>query len=345
MGIADPGPRTAAIALLLALLATGCRRDAGQPRRSTNSARRPDAGVLAAYTHCLRGAGEKGPYRAARRLGAQRLLPRGELLHAAAAPAAARRGRLVIGAVGDTKEALPETLDRLGRVVTRMRAAGASLLVVLGGLDTSFEGQRAVLRALSGLPVVGLPGDRESRSGWQAALESLGDGGLDLTRVRGLALPGASLLGVPGYFLSHHLHAKEQGCGYDRRDLERLARRIRALPQPRVLLSHGPPRGAGETAIDRAFGGVNIGDPELAELCRRASIRFGLFAHVHESAGRATTVDGRVVREGEWSDSLLLNVGAADSVPHEDLAGRWSRGTAALLELEGTQARFRMLEL
>jgi hypothetical protein len=344
VGIADPR-RRAALTLLLALVAaSGCRRDAGQkPRPAANGARRPEARVAAAFTHCLRGAGEKGPY-AARRLGAQPLLPRGELLHAAA-PATKGGARLVLGAVGDTKEALPETLERLGRVVTRMRAGGASLLVVLGGLDTSFEGQRAVLRALSGLPVVGLPGDRESRSGWQAALESLGDGGLDLTRARGIALPGASLIGVPGYFLSHHLHAKEQGCGYDRRDLERLARRIRALPQPRVLLSHGPPRGAGETAIDRAFGGVNIGDPELAELSRRASIRFGLFAHVHESAGRATTIDGRVVREGEWSDSLLLNVGAADSVPHEDLAGRWSRGTAALLELEGTQARFRMLEL
>jgi hypothetical protein len=251
----------------------------------------------------------------------------------------------MIGALADTKEALPETLERLGRLVARMRSAGAGLVVVLGGTETGFEGARSILRALAGLPVVGLPGDRESRSGWQAAVESLGDGGLDLTRARGISLPGVSLLGVPGYFLAHHLHAKEQGCGYDRRDLERLARRVRALPKPRVLLSHGPPRGVGEGAIDRAFGGLEIGDPELLELCRRAGIRFGLFAHVHESAGRATTIEGRPVAEGEWSDSLLLNVGSADSVPHEDLAGRWSRGTAALLELEGSRARFRMLEL
>jgi hypothetical protein len=66
---------------------------------------------------------------------------------------------------------------------------------------------------------------------------------------------------------------------------------------------------------------------------------------VHESAGRATTLDERPVGEGEWSDSLLLNVGSADSVPHEDLAGRWSRGSAALVELEGERARYRMVSL
>jgi hypothetical protein len=96
-------------------------------------------------------------------------------------------------------------------------------------------------------------------------------------------------------------------------------------------------------AVDRAFGEVNIGDPMLRDLMEEGDVAFGVFGHVHESAGRATTLAGKVVPEGTWSSSLLVNVGAADAVPHEDLRGRWSTGTAAIVELRRGRARYRML--
>jgi hypothetical protein len=303
----------------------------------------PDAAPTPAptlrYEACTRGGGPIKPLR----WGSLQLVPRGEVLQPEGQPPAPVR--LVLGVLGDTKEALPATLERIGRLAEGLKRAGATAVLVLGGLDEKFEGQRAVLEKLRGLPVIGLPGDRESRSGWQAAMESTQPLGADLSRARGVALPGASLLGVPGYYLPHHLLAKEQGCSYSAEDLQALARVARDLPQPRLLLSHGPPRGEGKAAVDRAFGEANIGDPLLGNLLREAEIRFGLFAHVHESAGHATRRDGKPVPEGEWSDELLLAVGSADSVPHEDLTGRWSGGTAALLEIAGTRARFKLLRL
>ncbi len=328
-----PG-RGSSLITLTALALAAC---SSRTRSAADAAASADAPALA-YEHCAR-AGGKAP--APLRWGSVQLVPRGELLEPAAGakPAA----RVILGVLGDTKEALPATLEQIERLAALFKRRGAAGIVVLGGLDTSFEGIRAVLERLRGLPVVGLPGDRESRSGWQAAVEALGERGADLTRARAVVVPGASLLGVPGYFLPHHLMAREQGCSYSREDLRALAHLGRSLPEPRLLVSHGPPRGSGPAAVDRAFGGVNIGDPLLTTLLEEAKLRFGVFAHVHEAAGHATTLDGRPVAEAQWSESLLLNVGSADSVPHEDLGGRWSRGTAALLELEPGRARYHWL--
>ena len=258
-----------------------------------------------------------------------------------------KTARLVLGVLGDTREALPATLRKLDLLVAEFKKRGAAAVVVLGGIDETYEGIRAVLAHLKngGLPVLALPGDRESRSGFSGAVENLGQGVVDFTRVRAVVHPGAPLVGVPGYYRAHHLLAGEQGCSYDAADVARLQTLAAGLPGPRVLLSHGPPKGKGASGADRAFGDVNVGDPLLARLARRGRFAVVLAAHVHESAGRATTLDGRPVAAGVWSPSLVLNVGAADTTPHEDLRGVWSTGTAALVEVEQTRARFSMIEL
>jgi Icc-related predicted phosphoesterase len=275
-----------------------------------------------------------------------KLVPRsgGAVLRAESPPPADRR--LVLGVLGDTKEALPATLKHLDRLVAWFRLMGVSAVVVLGGIDASFEGTREVLGRLQRFgPVLALPGDRESRSGFQAAAEAHRRV-VDLVRVRALSCPRVlGLIAVPGYHLPHHLHAREQGCSYGEEEIRALVPLARKLPAPRVLVAHTPPRGRGARAVDRAFGKVNIGDPKLSRLMREAEIPFGLFAHVHESAGHATTLSGEPVPERTWSTSLLLNVGSADSVLHEDLEGNWSRGTAALFELEKGRARYRMVDI
>ncbi len=253
--------------------------------------------------------------------------------------------KITLGVLGDMREALPATLEQLTRASRYFQDRGAQAILVLGGLDATYEGTRALLQHLQGLPVLALPGDRISRAGFQAAVENLGARYIDLSRVRGVLLPGISLFSVPGYALTHELLAKEQGCSYSVEDIHALARAAAALPAPRLLLSHGPPRGNGPEAVDRAFGGVNIGDPRLTRLLVDADLAFGLFAHVHEASGHATTLSGQPVAPRQWSDSLLLNVGAADSVAHEDLRGNWSEGQAALLEIQGTRARYTRVRL
>jgi Icc-related predicted phosphoesterase len=258
--------------------------------------------------------------------------------------ALAKKTTLVIGALADTKEALPATLAQLDRLTEQFRRHGVQAIVVLGGIDRTYEGIRAVLDRLQRVAtVLALPGDRESRSGFQAAARAFPNRVVDLVRVRAVVLPGLSIIGVPGYHLPHHLMAKEQGCSYDAPEIDDIADRSRALPGPRLLLAHGPPRGSGRLAVDRAFGQVNIGDPLLRRLLARGRVTLGLFGHVHESAGRATTLEGSPVKPLTWSRSLLLNVGSADSVPHQDLKGRWWRATAAVVEVRGGRARYRMI--
>lgn len=251
-------------------------------------------------------------------------------------------------AVGDTKEALPETLSVLKQFSKSCAAEGAEVIVVLGGLDATFEGIRDVLKALAegGIPLFALPGDRESRKGFEAAIEHAGKLVIDGIKYRAM-IPkwGPTLVGIPGYYRFHHLLAQDQGCSYNRADLDRVAVFVKSLPLPRVLLSHGPPMGQNAFAVDRAFGNVNIGDPLLAGFMKQGKFNFGLFSHIHEAAGHATTLDGKPVQPMEWTDSLLLNIGSADTVLHDDLAQRWSKGTAAFVEFKSKQARFRLIEL
>jgi hypothetical protein len=281
-----------------------------------------------------------------------KLKAQGDVLRAAPAlMARAKETRITLGVLADTKEALPATLARLDQITAHFKRRGVQAIVLLGGVAKTYEGVRAVLKRLQRVaPVLALPGDRASREGFSAAAEAFPGRVVDLVKVRAVVLPGLTLIGVPGYHLQHHLLAKEQGCGYSSADLDTLSKLVGTLPGPRILLAHGPPRGAGPLAVDRAFGQVNIGDPLLKRLMaggpvgQRAALSLGVFGHVHEAAGHATTIEGAVVRPTTWSDSLLLNVGSADSVPHQDLRGRWSRGSAAIIEVLNGRARYRLVQ-
>ena len=254
--------------------------------------------------------------------------------------------RLVLGVLADIHQADEDNLKQLGRIRALLEQAGAHAIVVLGGMDATYEGTRAALASLKGkLPLLALPGDRASRSGFSGAVENLGQGVVDLTLARAVVHPAATLISVPGYHLVHNLRAAEQGCSYDAEDLREVAALARQQGAPRVLLAHGPPRGKGPGAIDRAFGGINAGDPRLTRLLEQGDFAFGLFAHLHESGGRAARADtGEAIPLGTWASSMLVNVGSADATPHEDLAGFWSRGIALLVTFHQGRATYRVID-
>ena len=257
---------------------------------------------------------------------------------------AGRPERLLLGVLSDPREALPQTLAQLARLQARFRAAQVDAVVVLGGLDGAFVGAVRLLRALRGpWALLALAGDRLSAEGFQAALRHAEPGAIDLTRTQIVALPQLTLVGIPGYPLPHHHLAGAQGCGFDAGELALLGERLRGSTTPRLVLAHAPPRGRGPAAVDRARGEVNIGDSALRDWIERNGVRFGVFGHVHEAAGQATRLDGTPVAPERWTDSLLLQVGSIDAVPHQQRDGRWSKGTAALLELEGERARYTMI--
>ncbi|MBK6847961.1 MAG: hypothetical protein IPG96_10630 [Proteobacteria bacterium] len=342
--------------LLLSLLAACDRAPAGGGR-GLDTAGRPQGRPAAAdadpsFVHCTRAAPPADGGSPPTVLGGVELVTRsaGRLeareLRGGAGDGRGRGARLRLGVLSDTREALPQTLTNVARLVARFRAARVDAVVMLGGLDSSFVGAVRLLRALRGpWALLALAGDRSSAEGFQAALRHADPAAIDLTRTQIVAWPTLTLVGVPGYHLPHHNLAGPQGCGYDAADLTLLTARLRGTALPRLLLAHGPPRGQGPHAVDRASGEVNVGDPLLRRWIDEAQVRFGVFGHVHEAAGQATRLDGSPVAPGLWSDSLLLQVGSSEAVPHQQRTGDWSTGTAAVLELDGSRARYTMITL
>ena len=104
-----------------------------------------------------------------------------------------------------------------------------------------------------------------------------------------------TLIGVPGYFNRDFVYA-DDGCVYDAKSLRRLKllthkkkkkrRKQKKAAKPVVLISHGPPMGDGDAGIDRVYENQNVGDPALGNTMKRLKIRFGIFGHILESAGR-----------------------------------------------------------
>lgn len=350
----------AALSLLLATTLACTRSPAADAGGGDATARPPGAGgsggeSAARFVRCTRAA-PIGDGDAARRvLGAFELVAptAGRLepgpAHAWRAQPRPTAGRLRLGVVSDPHEALPQTLAQIARLVDHFAAAQVDAVTVLGGLDSSFIGAVRLLRALRGpWALLALAGDRSSAEGFQAALRHADPSAIDLTRTQIVALPALTIVGVAGYHLPHHAQAGAQACGYDAADLALLGERLRGTASPRLLLAHGPPRGRGRDAIDRAWGGINIGDPVLRRWIARAGVRFGVFGHVHEAAGRATRLDGSPLAAGVWSDSLLLQVGSCDALPHQQRVdhpstGAWSGGTAAVIEIDGGRARYTMI--
>ena len=258
--------------------------------------------------------------------------------------------RLILGLVGDPRQALPGTVAALRRLRQLFVAARADAIVVLGGLPRQETELRAVLRALAPparpaqIPLLVLPGSRSSRPLLARVLAELGPQVVNLAQVRIVRHPAASLLSLPGSPYARPTKAFKP-CFYANAELPSLAAAWRKQPEPRVLLGYFPPRGGGSDAIDEGAAGVHNGSAALRRTMRTAGVRFGFFAAIREASGRATTDTGSPVPEQAFSDSLLLNVGSVDALPEPAEDGRWLRPQGALVELRGGRARYRLLSL
>ena len=164
---------------------------------------------------------------------------------------------------------------------------------------------------------------------------------VDMTAVRRARIKHVSLLSLPGYYNPFYLQAKEQGCSYESGDLEDVA----SLVDPKatnILLSPTPPEGQGPDAVDMGRGNTNMGDSELKKMLKKSGIQFGIFGHVYESGGNATSSDGKTkTAEGVWHNSVFLQAGASDSVPVSLVNGGRAAGMAHIIEFSGKRGRFR----
>jgi hypothetical protein len=257
-----------------------------------------------------------------------------------------QRGTVIVGLIAGIHEPHPTTLRNIDLFLDRFKAAGAQAVVVSGGVGLTESEVKANLKALAAAPVPVLvsPGAQESFDVLRATIASLRRQRpqlIDLTQVRRVRLGHVTLISLPGYHNAFYLEAKERGCAYEPGDLADIKALAEGERLP-VLISATPPRGSSQQSVDRGRGGVNIGDPALGRMMGEAGIRFGLFGHVYESGGQATLVDGSTsLAAGVWTDSLLVQAGAADAVPLSLVNGGRSVGMAQIVEFSGPRGRFR----
>ena len=255
---------------------------------------------------------------------------------------------VTLGVLGATKDAYPGTLANLDHFLAAFAQEGVDVIIVAGDIGYAPEDIAKVLErlALSGRLVVAITGNAEPIRSFHSAIidvtrrhQNLIDGNL----VRLIQLGPASLVTVPGYF-DERFMAAEEGCLYDGDDLEALDPMIEAADSPVVLVSHGPPRGAGEHAIDVAFDAGHVGDPSLRDLMERHAIDMGLFSHILECGGRAVDSEsGESVAPETWSAQALLNVGAATSLEQDMHDGTSRHGMAAIVQLGPRGMRYHMI--
>lgn len=250
-----------------------------------------------------------------------------------------------LGILSAIKDDAPETQANLADYLAKFAAADVDGIVVGG--DTAFDESEIVAIithvAKAGVPVYAIIGNQENRSSWNRACRELHrkyPNVINLDLVRVLEAEAFDLVSLPGYFDKRYTH-QSGSCVYTAADAKGLVKLAAPLDGPVVLVSHGPPKQAGKSALDWVPNAGNVGDEHMAKAIAEAKIPFGIFGHVLEAGGRGTDLSGRrEVKPNTWSDTLYLNAGSANSLPWRMNTGPASYGMAMLLTFDGKKARY-----
>ncbi len=264
-------------------------------------------------------------------------------------PPAGASAHVTVGVLGATKDAYEDTLANLDHFLAAFDAAGVDVIVLAGDIGYTPEDIAVVLDrvARAGRLTLAIAGNAEPVRGFHMAVGQVAKrhpNVIDGNLVRLVELGPASLVTMPGYYEPRFI-ASDDGCHYERDDVEGLTPIFEQAQARPVLISHGPPRSQGARALDVAYDAGNVGDPGLAALMKRHGVRLGLFSHILESGGRATDpLTHTDVAPGTWSTSMWLNAGAATSLAQDLHGGRTIHGMAAIVELGPQGARYRIDE-
>lgn len=263
-------------------------------------------------------------------------------------------GKARFGVISGVEEWNEPNRANLQSLTRWFKTQEVEAIIVIGGIGPDRETCLNVLKALASSEVLIMPliGASADFAGYRRAIAQVRqehENVIDLTTARLVRWDGVDLVTLPGYHNPFYLSHRRGGCAYRADDVSALDELLDDTNQPVLLVSTSPPRGHGSGSVDRARGDINIGDPQLTELIRRADgkVAFGLFGHVYEAGGNATAdVEGRRgVRPERWSKTLYLNPGAAEAVPYDVGGGGRSRGMGAVVEIGPQGALYRVKRL
>ena len=249
------------------------------------------------------------------------------------------------GVLGSVKDFLPETKRNLDRLFDWFNQEKVEWVVLNGDIGGEEEEFEELVEYLAGFkkPLLVSIGNYESRGTYFRVISAAAEKYpwiIDQNLVRVIEADDVVLISMPGYYDRRFLHTGS-GCLYKSEDIDATLDAVEKTPGPRLLISHGPPRGVGSRSIDVvADGRVNVGDPELTRLIREGAIEFGIFGHILESGGRAVGGDLTTpVAVETWSPKLYVNVGTANGLPWGLNDGTTVTGMGAVFTVKGNKAK------
>ncbi|MDP2343538.1 MAG: hypothetical protein Q8O67_21440 [Deltaproteobacteria bacterium] len=269
------------------------------------------------------------------------------------------QGPLKLGVLGAIKDADDETRENIKKAAAAFKKAGVQFVVANGDLIANETSVLVPVVQMLGeeldVPVFAHSGNYE----WTSAFtQAFAEGAsrwphlINMNLVRDVDFGGVHLLSLPGYFNRRFLQSG--ACHYSDVDVAELTQRAKDITGRGdivVLTSHGPPLGAGPTALDVTNDGANVGDEQLNLLLTDGNVSFGIFSHILESGGRvvddvagssAVTLPMKTARK-----RLYVNVGAATAFGWGMIGGKTSRGMAAIFTIDpgSSEGRVEVLEL
>ena len=254
-----------------------------------------------------------------------------------------KKGPLHIGVVGSLKDASAKTRKNLKKSIRIFKKKGVSFIVANGDLaeDEDLSDVLTMLGEESPFPVFAFPGNIEWTGAFNHAIEKVQKTHphvVSMNWVRHVAYGDFHLFSVPGYNNSRFM--RSGACRYTKQHVEELAplvQKAQASGGTVIITSHGPPKSRGEKGIDVAEGAGNVGSEDLAEFIEQHQIRYGIFSHILEAGGRATSnlPSGDVVKfpMKKKTEKLYINAGSASSFAWTMLDGKASYGMVAVFSI------------
>ena len=258
------------------------------------------------------------------------------------------RGPLKIGVLGAIKDADADTRKNIRKAAREFRRLGVHIVLANGDIVGDETGDLPKVFAMLGeelkVPVFAHSGNYEWTSAFTEAIVEAQQRHphiFNANLLRHIDLGGVHLFTLPGW--SVRKFVKPAACFYNTSHVDELKAQLTPLVakgEVVIVSAHGPPRGRGKQSLDYAFEAGNVGDEDLAALLRDVPVRFGIFSHILEAGGRATS---DVTRQPlvklpmrKAATTLYANVGSSSSFPYAMLDKRTSRGMAAVFSIDDT---------
>ena len=252
-----------------------------------------------------------------------------------------------LGVLGPVNEDLGENMVALRKYAKFFTDEKADAIIVTGDVGEKASSITRVLNVLSEtkLPVFVLVGNRECRAEFTdgvAASKKDHSNIVNLNEVRAIEFPELTLVSLPGYHSPDYIQCAT-GCRYFKSTLDEVVRVAKDAKTPVLLVSHGPPRGSSNQALDFASAGGNVGDENINKAIAEGGIAFGVFSNIKEAGGRAAAdpAGAALVKESSSSKTLFYAAGPADTFGWELNDGTKSVGMAGLLSIKEGQAMFK----